>query len=487
MRLLFVALFVTSISVYGQSSLPPCPADTSAYWNNCFGTGTFRDGRKYVGEWRDNKYHGQGALTSPNGVKYVGEHRDGLPNGRGTWTFPNGSTYVGEHRDGKFHGQGIQTWSDGMKYVGEFRDDKSHGRGTYTAPNGEKYVGEFRDDKRHGQGIRYAANGSILESGRWENDKLVQSLTLDTVKFPFDPDRVARDQQAERLAREASERKAAEAKQLAERTDAERRRVEAERLAAEAKQQQTAEAQESEQRRQEVAKLSDRRVAMVIGNSNYKVNRLDNPVNDATDMATALRGLGFEVTLLLDATLSQMRAATRKFEESVLGADVALIFYAGHGIEAKGRNYMIPVSADIQREYELDDQAYNAGQWLDMLEGAKGKNAQRVNIVILDACRDNSLTRSWRNSVRGLGRMDAPSGTVLVYSTAPGKVAADGAAGQRNSPFTKHLLQSLQTPNVPIELVLRETRRRVVAETKGEQVPWEHSSLIGEFVFRVQR
>ena len=231
----------------------------------------------------------------------------------------------------------------------------------------------------------------------------------------------------------------------------------------------------------------ENRVALVIGNSNYKFNRLDNPINDAADMAAALRSLNFEVTLLRDATLAQMRSATRNFEEAVTGADVALIFYAGHGIEAKGRNFMIPVNADIKREFELEDQAYNASQWLDMLEGAKGRNAQRVNIVILDACRDNTLTRSWRNTAGGLARMDAPSGTILVYSTAPGKVAADGAAGQRNSPFTKHFLQAIQTANTPIELVLRETRRRVVAETKGEQVPWEHSSLVGEFVFRLQR
>ncbi|NDD13777.1 MAG: caspase family protein, partial [Betaproteobacteria bacterium] len=133
-----------------------------------------------------------------------------------------------------------------------------------------------------------------------------------------------------------------------------------------------------------------------------------------------------------------MREATRKFADQLPSADVALIYFAGHGIEANRKNYMIPVNADLKFEYELADQGYDAGIWLEMLESIKSNNADRVNIVILDACRNNSLIGS-RNLGRGLGKMDAPSGTFLAYSTAPGKVAADGGRGERNSPFTKHL------------------------------------------------
>lgn len=228
-------------------------------------------------------------------------------------------------------------------------------------------------------------------------------------------------------------------------------------------------------------------MALVVGNGAYKTAPLSNSVNDAADMALALQGLGFEVTALQDANLRQMREATRRFEQAALTADVALIFFAGHGIEARGRNYMVPVDADIAREYELEDQAYDAGQWLAMLEGARAGNHQRVNIVILDACRDNPVSRQWRSTARGLGRMDAPSGTLLVYSTAPGRVAADGPKGQRNSPFTASLLQAMQQPEWPIERVLKDVRRRVIAQTNGEQVPWENSSLIGDFAFRRSR
>ncbi len=228
----------------------------------------------------------------------------------------------------------------------------------------------------------------------------------------------------------------------------------------------------------------ERRVALVVGNAGYKNTPLANPINDAMDMSTTLKNLGFQVTTVQDANLRKLREATRVFENSVSSADAALIFYAGHAVEAKGRNFVIPVDADVAREYELEDQAYDAQQWLAMLGETKGKNTQRVNIVILDACRDNPVSRQWRSNSSGLGRMDAPSGTLLVYSTSPGKVASDGPKGQRNSPFTKSLLRSMQMPNLPVEQVLKEVRRQVLADTKGEQVPWENSSLIGDFVFK---
>ena len=229
---------------------------------------------------------------------------------------------------------------------------------------------------------------------------------------------------------------------------------------------------------------NERRVALVIGNAAYKSAPLTNPVNDASDVAATLRSMGFETILVRDATLAQMRGATREFVDAAASSEVALIFYAGHGIEAKGRNYVIPVNADIKHEYELEEQAYDASRWLEMLEGLKTRSRQRVNIVILDACRNNEFARSWRSSSQGLSRMDAPTGTFVAFSTAPGRVALDGAKGQRNSPFTKNLLRAIQTPDVPIELMFKEVRRLVVDETKSAQVPWENSSLVGDFVFK---
>ena len=163
-------------------------------------------------------------------------------------------------------------------------------------------------------------------------------------------------------------------------------------------------------------------------------------------------------------------------------SDVGLVYYSGHGVEAKGVNYLIPVNANIRREYELTGGAYPASQITGMMEEIQASgDRKRVAILILDACRDNPLTRSWRSSGGGLARMDAPAGTFISFATAPGSVASDGSG--RNSPFTKHFLQAMKKPNQPIELMFKEIRVGVVQDTKGEQVPWESSSLMGDFYF----
>jgi len=262
-----------------------------------------------------------------------------------------------------------------------------------------------------------------------------------------------------------------------------RESAERERLANEARVQASQTAPIAQVQQPQNAARKERRLALVIGNSNYKGSPLDNPANDATDIASQLRSFGFQTTLLRDATLNQMRDATRKFADQLPSTDVALVYFAGHGIEMKGRNYMIPTNADVKFEYELSEQAYDAGIWLDMLETIKSSNADRVNIVILDACRNNGLIAA-RSLSKGLGKMDAPSGTFLAYSTSPGKIASDGARGERNSPFTKHLIRAMQQPNKPIEEVFKEVRRNVGRDTNGSQVPWESTSLTGFFTFK---
>jgi hypothetical protein len=225
----------------------------------------------------------------------------------------------------------------------------------------------------------------------------------------------------------------------------------------------------------------ERRVALVIGNSAYRMSPLRNPANDADDMASALRALGFDVMLARDASLREMRSMFRRFADQVEKSDVALVFFAGHGIELNGRNYLIPTDADIQREYEIADQAFDSTLIVGMLEETGGRNRKRVNIVILDACRNNDLPRSMRNARAGLARIDAPVGTFIAFSTAPGRVALDGDG--RNSPFTKNLLTAIREPGQSIEQVFKNVRRSVVDQTSGEQIPWESSSLIGDFFF----
>jgi osmotically-inducible protein OsmY len=229
------------------------------------------------------------------------------------------------------------------------------------------------------------------------------------------------------------------------------------------------------------APFMGKRLALVIGNASYKVRPLLNPRNDADDVSRVLRSTGFEVIDLRDATLAQMRTSVRQFGERLMSNDVGLVYYSGHGIEVKGRNYFIPVNADIKASDEVADQALDVSLILAKMDTAK----KGVNILIVDACRDDPFGRSFRSNSRGLATMDAPQGTLIAYATAPGSVAADGTG--RNSPFTKHLVRAMQVPNTPIELMFKEVRRAVREETKNQQTPWENSSLIGNFYFSVKK
>ena len=225
----------------------------------------------------------------------------------------------------------------------------------------------------------------------------------------------------------------------------------------------------------------DKRLALVIGNADYKTHPLRNAKNDANDVSTALKSSGFQVIDLRDSTLQQMRSGVRQFGDRLINNDVGLVYYSGHGVEVKGRNYFIPVNADIQREDEIADQGLDVSLVLEKMSTA-GKG---VNILIVDACRDDPFGRSFRSSSRGLANMDAPRGTIIAYATSPGKVASDGEG--RNSPYTKHLVRAMQHPNKPIEQVFKEVRRAVQEETQDQQTPWKNTSLSGDFYFKVVR
>ena len=220
------------------------------------------------------------------------------------------------------------------------------------------------------------------------------------------------------------------------------------------------------------------RHALVIGNANYQSSPLRNPLNDARDMAAALEGLGFEVHSLLDADVSSMEQAILDFGDRLRDGGVGLFYYAGHGVQAQGSNYLIPLQANISREIQLKRKAIDAGLVLD----AMGAANNGLNIVILDACRDNPYENSFRNTTRGLARMDSPKGSLIAYATAPGDVAADGDG--RNGVFTKHLLEQMQKPGVQVEQVFKQVTQAVHAETRQRQTPFMTSSLLGDFYFK---
>jgi hypothetical protein len=224
------------------------------------------------------------------------------------------------------------------------------------------------------------------------------------------------------------------------------------------------------------------RLALVVGNGAYgpDLGSLANPVNDADSIATALRSAGFSVEIVKNADQKTLKRAISSFGERLRKAGpsaTGLFFYAGHGIQSRGINYLVPIGANVQAEADVDLESVAADTVLRQMEEA----GSSTNIVILDACRNMPLTRSFRNGSRGLARMEAPNGSFIAYSTAPGAVAADGEG--RNSPFVAALVPKLATKGVPIETLFREVRKAVVASTSGKQTPWDSSSLLEPFVF----
>ena len=430
-----------SLSKKNTFNFPPCQTTTTSSWTNCVGTYIFPSGDKYEGEWRDGKRNGQGTFYSladnqNKGDKYEGNYKDGLRHGQGTYIFANGSKFVGEWIDGKYNGQGTFYYLANDQY------------------KGDKYEGNYKDGLRHGQGIYTKANGSVAQEGIWENDtfirteKIIQptlvSLTADNERKKLEDDR----------------------RQLAE----ERKRLEEEKL--------KSIVPPPAASPPIVSSFNGRRFALVIGNSNYNsVPVLLNSTNDAREVAKALQASGFEVSKYENIDYRQMQDAVRSFGEKLGKNDVGLFYFAGHGVQVKGKNYLIPVRENIKKAFEVPSSALDTDLVLATMESAKNN----LNIVILDACR-SPFPGEGRSGARGLATLDAAKGTLIAFASAPGKEAMDGKGS--NSPYTKNLVKVIQQKGLTIEQVFKQVRIAVVAETNGEQVPWENSSIMGEFYFR---
>jgi hypothetical protein len=218
------------------------------------------------------------------------------------------------------------------------------------------------------------------------------------------------------------------------------------------------------------------RTALVIGNSAYDFGPLRNPANDATDVAAALRGTGFDVTLRLDTDRRGMIDAIRAFGERLKQSNgMGLFFFAGHGVQIAGENYLVPIGDSFASEADLTSRAVKATDVVDAMAAAKNY----LNVIILDACRDNALGTT---NTRGLSRIDSNARLFISYSTSPGAVASDGTG--RNSPYTKHLAQAIGIPDLSLEQAFKSTLKGVYQETRGGQTPWISSSFFGDFSFR---
>jgi uncharacterized caspase-like protein len=220
------------------------------------------------------------------------------------------------------------------------------------------------------------------------------------------------------------------------------------------------------------------RHALVIGNGRYGSLPLQNPVNDAGAVAAELRQTGFAVDLRLDAGKGAMEEAIRAFAGHV-GRDkaIGLFYFAGHGLQLDWHNFLVPVDAALKRAEDVPRQAVDIGALMDGLN----KAGNPMNIVILDACRDNPFDVGLKSG-KGLSQMDAPIGTLLAYATAPGNTASDGSGA--NGLYTEHLLREMRAPEAKIEDVFKRVRLNVRRASRGQQVPWESTSLEDDFYFR---
>jgi Caspase domain len=224
---------------------------------------------------------------------------------------------------------------------------------------------------------------------------------------------------------------------------------------------------------------TNQRVALVIGNAAYKEATLTNPVNDARAIGQALQESGFTVILRENTDQRGMLSALREFGDKLRGGGTGLFYYAGHGMQIKGRNYLIPVGANVDREDEVAYSAVDAQAVLDKMESA----GNATNIMILDACRNNPFVRANRSGLGGLASMEAPAGTLVAFATSPGAVASDGSGA--NGLYTQHLLNAMRQNGSKVEDVFKQVRTNVRRDSQGKQVPWESTSLEGDFYFKV--
>jgi len=232
-----------------------------------------------------------------------------------------------------------------------------------------------------------------------------------------------------------------------------------------------------------------KRVALVIGNGAYPEDPLTNPVNDATDVAIALTEIGFEVTLLNNADKRKIDEAVETFNRQLRQGEIGIFYYAGHGVQVAGENYLIPLDAKLAREADVGYDAIPLGKIINAIEDTDA----RVKIVILDACRDNPFYRRWRSTgrssaSRGLATpISSGLGTLIAFSTAPGQIAADSLGKGRNSPYTAQLLKYLKASNLEIGQMFRKVRGDVLQATNNKQIPWVSEALVGDVYLNPQR
>ncbi len=496
--------------------------------NKMTGSGTllYTNGDKYIGKFDNAYFQGEGTMYYANGTTesglweksiYKGKSNNtqtgcisgNCTNGFGTWLYKNGSKYVGTFKNEQLDGEGTYTASSGDKYIGEFKLNTYHGQGTYFYETGDKYVGEFNNGTYHGIGTMYYANGTN-KAGKWENnnfigkEKTVNPPTISWVTPKYYTSKsdgnqikakicVKSESQLENVQfyvnDEIKINYATRGYSVVESNcDFTIERVipiEEGKNTIKAVVTNNAGAATSELRivNKEVKSNvvnNQKRLALVIGNGSYPTAALANPPNDASTISAELRKLGFEVMEFTNLSKNDMIRKIRDFGTKLSNEKgVGLFYFAGHGLQLNGENYIVPVTANIEKEQDVELESVNIKRVMGEMDYAKND----LNIVILDACRNNPFARSFRSGGgNGLAETSAPKGTFIAYATSPGSVASDGTG--ENGLYTQELLKALRKSGLKIEDVFKQVRTNVYQMSGEKQLPWESSSIFGDFYFK---
>lgn len=495
---------------------------------------------KYVGEWKANTIQGYGSLHLKGGDFQTGywnknqfksiEKQDvcldgDCQNGWGTYIYPDGSLYIGEFKNNKREGQGTLIYRRGTKYKGTHANNARNGFGTYYYPNGNKYEGGWKNNRKSGEAKMFTG-GHLDFIGVYKNNILKSKIDKEAIKELANAEQ-KKDKTAptiEIISPEVSRGPIVVSKKkkirvhgkASDESGVKRIRVSGAEAALGTKIGETRDFEsyitlskgqnefwvEATDTEGNIAKIdftivfngeenettamdkvvesnSDApRMALVIGNSTYKEVPLRNPMNDAIEIASRLRSFGFEVMLKMNVKQGDMKTVIRDFGVKLKEkGGIGVFYYAGHGIQVDGKNYLIPVDANIEKRLDIEVEAVKLQRVLNELKHANNQ----MNLVILDACRDNPYS-GLRSSSKGLAPVyGSPVGTFIAYATSPGQAASDGDSN--HGLYTQELLNVLDNcKGMSIEDVFKLVRSSVSKKSENNQVPWENSSLIGNFI-----
>lgn len=368
--------------------------------------------------------NGKGRFVYSNGDKYIGEFKDGLPDGRGIYHYNNGDVYKGQWLKSKRQGYGTFTWRNGDTYIGEYANHERNGEGTYVFADGSEQKGIWKD-------------GRFTEVSKEQETTVVDAEEENKKTDPFATVSAAPEKYVGKYF-----------KALAN------------------------------------IDTQQKRTALIIGNSAYTNTPLKNPVNDAIAIAEELQRSGFDSYVYTNLDQKTTKKAIREFGQKLKErGGVGLFYYAGHGLQAEGRNYLIPVNAEIKKAQDIEFESVDLGRVLVELEYA----GNDMNILILDACRDNpykeEFEKSKYSSYNGLASIgSAPYNTFIAFSTAPGYAALDGDG--TNGLYTQELLKAIHEKGLGLEEVFKQVRKNVRQTSQGLQIPWESSSVEDDFYFK---